>query len=158
MKVTSLIILTSYIIDRNLEINIFSKIDSKIWGFFKWYMKSLWGLFSHIFPNAKVASNIFWGHLSVCKEYIWGMYPPNIYLHPKPSDRAWTHTKCKSTSDTISWPVFICHLVFLFGCNGYLSKPLSNLLKLFNSESDIGVLVDLKLRVATYSILPSKRG
>lgn len=30
MKVTSLIILTSSIIDKNLEINIFSKIDSKI--------------------------------------------------------------------------------------------------------------------------------
>jgi len=38
MKVTSLIILTSSIIDKNLEINIFSKIDSKmeskISGFF----------------------------------------------------------------------------------------------------------------------------
>ena len=90
MKVTSLIILTSSIIDKNLEINIFSKIDSKIelkisvlfngrWSHYEVYSVTSFQMqkwpqtfFEVTYPFVKSISE-------VC-------IPPNIYLHSKPSD------------------------------------------------------------------------
>ena len=102
MKVTSLIILTSCFIDKKLEINIFSKIDSKSIDTAQCTGSKIDSKISRVFVNAR------WSHYEVYSVTSFQMQkwpqtffevtypfvksisevciPPNIYLHSKPSD------------------------------------------------------------------------
>ena len=85
MKVTSLIILTSSIIDKNLEINIFSKIDSKISVFLMVDEVTMRSIQSHLSKCKSGLKHFLRSLIRLSRVYLRYVFP-QIYLHSKPSD------------------------------------------------------------------------